>query len=243
MVRRWAVAVSLACGAGGMAQPWPAVPAGQPAAEPVYLIRTAGQTDRTVKVVFPADPADPMSMAEVMDTATKKTFQIPGKVLAKLPKVGATGTEPAPQIEVKPTHTPPPELPPVPVTAQRTSPHTPVPVTVPPTAERMVTTWTADDPPATIAPAVPAPQPAPTLPPAPVLPAAPSPVVQSAAVVPSAAKPLAVDPWRATGEPKAVAPTPRPQPVGPTLTPVPTWRATPAPTPPGVVDPWRASGG
>lgn len=235
MVRRWAVAVSLACGAGGLAQPWPAVPAGQPAAEPVYLIRTAGQNDRTVKVVHPADPADPMSMAEVMDTATKKTFQIPGKVLAKLPKVGATGTEPAPPVEVKPTHTLPPELPPVPISAHRTSPRT----LPPPTTERMITTWKADDPPATIPPVLPVTQP----PPAQALPTAPSPVVQSAAVVPVVAKSLSIDPWRGIGEPKAATPTPRPQPVGPTLVPVPTWRATPAPTPPGVVDPWRASGG
>jgi hypothetical protein len=240
MVRRWAVAVSLACGAGGLAQPWPAVPAGQQSAEPVYLIRTAGQNDRTVKVVHPADPADPTSLAEVMDTATKKTFQIPGKVLAKLPKVGATGTEPAPPVEVKPTHTPPSELPPVPVTAHRTSPRTTTPpVTVQPTTERMITTWKADDPPATIPAVLPVTQP----PPAQALPTAPSPVVQSAAMLPLAAKPAVNDPWRGIGEPKAAAPTPRPQPVGPTLTPVPTWRATPAPSPPGVVDPWRASGG
>lgn len=239
MVQRWAVAVCLVCGAGGLTQPWPAVPNGQPAAEPVYLIRTAGQADRTVKVVHPADPTDPTSLAEVMDTATKKTFQIPGKVLAKLPKVSATGTEPAPQIEPKPTHTPPPELPPVPVTAKRTTPPAPAPMTAPPTTDRMVTTWKADDPPATIAPDVPAATPTT----AQVLPQAPSPVVRSSAVVPVVTKPVSVDPWRAVGEPKAVFPIPRPQPIGPTLIPVPTWRATPIANPPGVIDPWRPSGG
>lgn len=99
---RWAVAVGLVCGGGVFAQPWVPVPVTSTEPEPVYVIRTAGQNDRTVKVVRPVDPSDPASMAEVKDTATGQTFLIPGKVLAKLPKAGSTRAEPTP-VEPKPT--------------------------------------------------------------------------------------------------------------------------------------------
>lgn len=245
MVRRWAVTVGLVCGAGAFAQPWPAVTAVQgspppapryeptstpPDTEALYLIRTAGQNDRTVKVVHPADPTDPASLAEVIDTVTKKTFQIPGKVLAKLPKVSATGFEPPaslPQQDIKPKPAPPLELPPIPASIQRTTPPT---VVVPPSNEKMVTTWKADDPPAMKPPVA-------THTPVSALPTASPSVVQSVAVASSAA-----DPWRATGEPKAAPPLPPQLAAGPKLIPVPTFRATPLPAPPGASDPWRPTG-
>jgi len=55
---RWAVAVGLVCVGWAFAQPWQPVPVTSSEPEPVYVIRTAGQNDRTVKVVHPANPSD-----------------------------------------------------------------------------------------------------------------------------------------------------------------------------------------
>lgn len=129
---RWVMAVGLACGGGAFAQPWQPVPATSPEPEPVYIIRTAGQNDRTVKVIHPANPSDPSSLAEVKDTATGQTFVIPGKVLAKLSKASPTPTEPEtvetkptppahPPVEAKPTPTLPPDQPPA-ITPLRAAP-------------------------------------------------------------------------------------------------------------------------
>lgn len=128
---RWVVAVGLACGGGAFAQPWQPVPATSPEPEPVYVIRTAGQNDRTVKVIHPANPSDPGSLAEVKDTVTGQTFVIPGKVLAKLSKASPTPTDtppvemkptPAfPPVEAKPTPTLPPDQPPA-ITPLRAEP-------------------------------------------------------------------------------------------------------------------------
>lgn len=228
MVRRWAIAAALAASGGALAQPWPAVTPASSAPEPQYVIRTAGQSDRTIKVVRAADPADPASLTEVKDNATGEVFSIPGRMLAKLPKAGQPQpapaaaaippTEPKPAQQTPPQRTPPAELPPVPQHLQAKL-VTPKPTA--PTTERMITTWRADDP---------------TTPPAqPTI----KPVVQTVAEAPAKAPP-SVDLWRATGEAKPLTPTPPPAAVGPKLTPVPTWRATP--TTPLPNDPWRPSG-
>jgi hypothetical protein len=227
MVRRWAVAATLAVSAGGLAQPWPAVTPASSAPELQYVIRTAGQNDRTVKVVRPADPAEPASLAEVKDSATGEVFSIPGRMLAKLPKAGQqqpagaavppTGPKPAP--EATPRRAMPAELPPVPALLQTKPPQT---APTPRPTERMVTTWRADE--------------APTPPAQPTI----TPVVQTVTEEPAKVPPAA-DPWRATGEAKPLTPTPPPTPGGPKLTPVPTWRTMP--TTPVPNDPWRPSGG
>lgn len=233
MVRRWAIAAALSVGGGALAQPWPAVTPASSAPEPHYVIRTAGQSDRTIKVVRAADPADPASMAEVKDAATGEVFSIPGRMLAKLPKAGqpqaapavtvVPPTEPKPAPEVPPQRVLPAELPPVPAHVQtKLANPTPTPRPTVPLAERMVTTWRADDP--TTTPAQP------TI----------KPVVQTVAETPAKTTPLA-DPWRAAGEAKPLTPTTPPTAAGPKLTPVPTWRTTP--TTPLPNDPWRPSGG
>lgn len=230
MVRRWAIAATLAVGGGALAQPWPAVTPQTHAPEPQFVIRTAGQNDRTVRVVRAADPADPASLAEVKDTATGEVFSIPGRMLAKLPKAGQAPpvppTEPKPAPEAPPQRALPAELPPVPQHLQSKPaqpPLTPKPVTPTP---GMITTWRADDP--ATPPALPVTQPV------------AKPVVQVVAEVPAKAH-LSADPWRATGEAKPLTPTPPPPSAGPKLTPVPTWRVTP--TTPATNDPWRPSGG
>ncbi len=242
MFRRWAIAGCVVCGCGAFAQPWPAVPAAKADADTVYVMRTAGQSDRLVKVVRAADPSDPSSLAEVIDTATKKTFVIPGKVLAKLPKAGAQAVAPP-----APKDTPPPaiatvEPPPVATTSQ--SLDKPLPTIQLPAVEPKAA------PPAVLPSApvevvkaetvTPLPQPVRVATPKPTdLPTVASPVTPTTPLSP----PQPNDPWRATGEARAFAPTPPPSVAGPRLTPVPTWRATPKPTPPGVNDPWRSTGG
>lgn len=250
MFRQWAIAGGLVCGGAVFAQPWPAVPTDKPATEAVYVMRTAGQTDRQVKVVRAADPADPASMAEVRDTATGQTFVIPGKVLAKLPKAGST--QPVPPASAEPAPPPVTLLPntgtgvaPSPVVALPSAPKMPNPLTlepplparapnvdtVPPPAEpaRVITPASAELP--TVASPMPPALSQQTFVPSPVTPAAPSTPRQSP------------DPWRAIGEAKVIAPTPLPAAAGPRLTPVPSWRAAPTATPPGLADPWRPTGG
>ena len=237
MVRRWAIAAALSVGGGALAQPWPAVTPATSTPEPQYVIRTAGQGDRTIKVMRAADPADPTALAEVKDTATGEVFSIPGRMLAKLPKAGqphaapavavVPPTEPKPAPEAPPQRVLPAELPPVPAHVQTKlaqPPLTPKPITPTP---GMVTTWRADDP---------------TSPPAQLPPTQPTIklVVQTVAETPAKAPPQA-DPWRAAGEPKPLTPTTPQTAAGPKLTPVPTWRTTP--TSPMPNDPWRPSGG
>ncbi len=243
MFRRWAIAGVIACGGGAFAQPWPAVPAAKADADTVYVMRTAGQSDRMVKVVRAADPSDPSSLAEVMDTATKKTFVIPGKVLTKLPKAGTPRAElPAPVETPPPPAVAPVEPPPVasappvltnPLPKIQLSPVTPkaaAPVEAPPNTLKPVAAETV----ATVPPPAVLAAPKPT-----ELPTVASPVPTLTTPSP----PTVNDPWRATGEARAFAPTPPPPVAGPRLTPVPTWRATPKPFPPGVNDPWRPTGG
>jgi hypothetical protein len=255
MFRQWAMAVGLACGGGALAEPYTPVPASKPDDGPVYVMRTAGQNDRHIQVVRAADPSDPASLAEVMDTATKKKFVIPGKVLAKLPKAGTPAATPPIAVEPPAAVAPlPPEAPPmvvaplppagvpqlvqVPSELPPVAVHPPV-VVVEPTAKPLPVS-----PPVVVvepmAKPLPAQLPMPVQVPSPTatLPTVASPVRQAP---PSDRQPA--DPWQATGQPRAVAPTPPPPAAGPRLTPVPTWRATPGPTPPGVLDPWRPTGG
>ena len=242
MFRRWAIAGVVVCGGGAFAQPWPAVPAAKADADAVYVMRTAGQSDRMVKVVRAADPSDPASQAEVIDTATKKTFFIPGLMLAKLPKAGTPRAEPP-----APKDTPPPAIAPVEPPAVATTPQVidkPLPKIQLPTVEPKAATPAALPPaPVDVVKAetvAPLPQPVRVATPKPTeLPTVASPVTPTTPTTP----PQPNDPWRATGETKAVAPTPPPPVAGPRLTPVPTWRATPKPLPPGVNDPWRPTGG
>jgi hypothetical protein len=240
-VRRWALAITLAGGSLAAAQPWPAVTPVQgsppPAPrfdqnpssdDPLYVIRTAGQADRIVRVIHPTKDAD--GLAEVKDTATGQTFNIPGKVLAKLPRANATkpDTAPAPPTgskpELQPAKTPADPLPNLPTSAVRPAkletvePPAPQPVTItPPPGEKMVVTWRADDPPA-LAPAKPVPT-----------------------------TPTPPDVWRASPTERPALPSvqpPAPTAPGPRVTPAPTWKPTRPPVPnidPN--DPWRPSRG
>jgi hypothetical protein len=247
--------MTLVCGGWAIAQPWPAVPHAQLDQEPVYLIRTAGQSDRRVKVVRPNNPSDPAAMAEVKDVATGETFVIPGRVLAKLPRAGG-----APSAESKPT----PTATPTPVSDVSPQSVSPVPVHDSPLPKVNPT------PPIAVAPAaVEPPKTAPpTRSPLPTVtveftvqasaPSALTPVPPehrsqaTAAPLPNVLLPVAThgsvaaDPWRSSTGHKVAPPTPPTSPPttsGPKLVPVPTWRATPLPVPAGVNDPWKRSGG
>jgi hypothetical protein len=259
MFRQWAMAVGLACGGGALAEPYTPVPPSKPDERPVYVMRTAGQNDRHIQVVRAADPSDPASLAEVMDTATKKTFVIPGKVLAKLPKAGTPAA--APPVAVEPplaVAPPPPEAPPkvvTPLPPAGVPQLVQVPPELPPAAVRPPVVVV--EPSAKPIPASPpvlvvepsakpltAPPPAQLLPPVqPPAPTATLPTVASPVHQAPQAEKQPADPWQSTGQPRAIAPTPPPPAAGPRLTPVPTWRATPRSTPPGVTDPWRPTGG
>lgn len=261
MFRRWVIVGVLGCSGLSSAEPWPAVPADKPAAETVYVMRTAGQNDRQLKVIRAADPTDPASMAEVKDMASGQTFVIPGKVLAKLPKAGATAVNPPAADVVVPTsasvpNTPPdvgrPSPAPEPVGARTgnqsgespdsVQPSPPVPLARP--EAKTASPVAVPTPPVVVAPPPIQTAGAKTSLQQPDrLAAAPTVIPAVLPTTPRNSPPQTYDPWRASGEAKVVVPTPLPTAAGPRLTPVPSWRAAPKPTPPGVNDPWRPSGG
>ena len=248
-VRRWAAAIALVSGGWAVAQPWPAVPPESPpvqgspppapphapdppAEDATYVIRTAGQADRVVRLVHPAEGPD--GLAEVMDTSTRQTFVIPGKVLAKLPRPNAARQEPpavtppAPPptpVQPKPQFFPPPDqLPPLPTTARRPAPtpnRMPVQVASGPPTEKTVVTWRANvsEPP----------------------PPAVSPIQTVSATT--------TEGWQVGEKMSAdeivLLPGAKPRLApGPRRKPAPSWRIphTPTPAPAAHVDPWRASG-
>ncbi len=268
-VQRWTASVLLACGASAVAQPWPAVsPAAAADSEPVYVMRTAGQMERTIKVV--RQPLEPEGQAEVMDTATKQTFWIPGKVLAKLTK--AIGAKPQPQPQPKPA---PSESEPKP---QAKVEYTPPPQPTPPLAKVEYTPppqpkveYTPPPPLKTEPVARPQPKVEYTPPPAPEPQQTTAPTPEQARPIAEAKPPVVAAsgtsdalPWWKEGDPlKPVQPVievTRPLPtlasdrwrstVGPTQTPPPqapllpmrTWKTAVPTTPPSPTDPWRAGG-
>ena len=241
--RRWSSAALLTCGGVAVAQPWPPVsPTAD--AEPQYIMRTAGQSERSVKVVRPAADAD--GMAEVMDTATKQTFMIPGKVLAKLPKT--TAAKPAA------SHPSEPHTKPVPAPAHPSVVVSPPPSTTPAPTPPVVSPKSVE----ATAPLPDKPAPEPITPPPMPAAAPPSAVVQTGGttdplpwwkdgdrlrpVVPVVEvvrplAPLATDRWRSVLVTPAAPDTP------PRLVPVASWKPALPTTPPTPGDPWRSGGG
>ncbi len=101
-IQRWALAAALFGGAGAFAQaPKAAVESG-----PILVMRTAGQNDRQIRVLKVKSYSDGESLAEVQDVQTGQEFTLPGKMLAKLPKLEAAPiAKAAPAIQPAPAAT------------------------------------------------------------------------------------------------------------------------------------------
>lgn len=214
--------------AGTRTTPAPAVRAAAPEeSAPLILMRTAGQPDRTLKVLKRSTFPDGEGLVDVQDVASGQRFTLPAKLADRLPRAGAAPASPAaPTVAAAPSV--PRNYPPPPVPPPQAAVAVPPPAYVPPAQLPLLPSPALPPPIPASAPPVPVPSAAPewkAIEPAPASVAArpvPAPVPVAPTLIPVASPAV----------PPAAAPTPAPQPLTPPAKPADRWKLIQPVTPP-----------